>query len=212
MSTPTVVSQLSNLVHNLESWAARLSDSQPHYTNHELSDLDALAARLANAASCIQRKTGSYKPSCRPEIWDASEKLRNQAQSAVEALVRGGTFKQPVLFRRNMILIFGGVQCSDFDSNEMKSRKATTNTRCKQLRSLKASSIVAWAVSYKPTSWAAGCMGKDMFDCLLEITEAKSVVPWPPVVLEVLHKLHNNGLQQSTDFINFLRGEWQMNG
>lgn len=204
MSAATSLSQLSDIVTNLETWVAQLND--PQYTNDELSNLNILSTRLTNATSSIQKRTGSYKPSCRAEVWESSEAWRKQAKSAVQALIHDRRFKQSALFRRNIIIIFGGPKYSEFDSNQMKARKEATSIRCERLRRLEPNKIIAWALSYRATSWAVGSMGSEMFDCLVEAIEFTGT-PWPPVVLEVLHKLHNNDLRESTEFSNFLRGK-----
>ncbi|KID82005.1 hypothetical protein MGU_10659 [Metarhizium guizhouense ARSEF 977] len=205
MSRTTLISQLNDVVTSLESWVLQL-DGSSQWTNDESNDLYSLSMRLATATSSVQKRVGSYKPPCRAEIWKASEPMRRQARSAVEDLVRDRAFNQPAMFRRNITLIFGGPKFSEFDSSQMKSRKLATITRCERLRRLEADKVVAWAVSYKSTSWAVGCMGSDMFDCLAEAVESNTG-PWPPVVSEVLYKLQKVDLQESTEYISFLQGE-----
>jgi hypothetical protein len=207
MSSTTLLSQFSDIVASLESWVTSL-DKSPQFTSDDLSNLLSLSTRLADANSSTQKSFGSYKPPCRDKIWKASEPMRKQARSAVEWLARDGAFKQPAMFRRNMTLIFGGPKISEFDSYQMKARKTATSTRCERLRRLEANKLIVWAASYKPTSWAVGCMGTDMFDCLVETVECNTV-PWPSAVHEVLYKLQKTDLQGSTEYINFLQGKPQ---
>ncbi|KJZ69274.1 hypothetical protein HIM_11333 [Hirsutella minnesotensis 3608] len=208
MASQSTVSQLSELVAAVENWVATKGDSSSQYTSDELIDLDALSARLATATSSIQRRTGSYKPPCRAEVWQASEELRNQARSAVKAVFRDGALRQPAVFRNNLVLIFAGPKASEFDSDQARTRKAATSIRCQQLRKLEADKIVAWAISYRATSWAVGCMGTETFDCLLGAIPFIDA-PWPPAVLELLYKIQRYGLQESTDYNNFLSGKWK---
>ena len=202
------MSQLDTLIATLETCVTSLDNTASTYTRDGLRDLTALGTRVANIAAAIQKKAGSYKPPCRPEVWEASEKLRAQSQSAIEALIRDQGFKQSALFRRNIVLIFGGPRISDFDSTQMKARKVATRIRCERLRQLEADRLVIWALSYKCTSWAVGTMGTEMFDCLIESVQFNAR-RWPPVVGEVLYKLQETDLRQSVEYSDFLKGEWR---
>ena len=90
----------------------------------------------------------------------------------------------------------------------MKSRKAVTRQRCKRIRELSPDGVVAWAASYTPTSWAAGCMGKDVFECLVDDGELLAAQNWPSVIQETVQKLQNEkALQDSVEFAGFINGE-----
>ncbi|KAI3326641.1 hypothetical protein HD806DRAFT_412424 [Xylariaceae sp. AK1471] len=198
-----VIVQLSTLIGDLNGWITGLNDLS--CTNDELTQLDALAGRLADVAAVIQKKTGSFKSSREEQAWKASEAQRSHATSTITDLISNGKLNRPAVFGRNIITIFTGPKDSVLDSEEMKSRKAATRVRCDRIRKLSADGIVAWAASYRPTAWAAGTMGKDIFDCLIDDIEPKLAQSWPLVVHQILEKLRNDeSLQQSVEYGQFI--------
>ena len=90
MSAAIIIAQLSSLVRDLEAWIAGLNDIP--CTNDELSVLDVLGAKLADAATTVQKKTGSFTPSREEQAWKASEKLRSQAQSTIASITDMGNW------------------------------------------------------------------------------------------------------------------------
>jgi len=203
MSSAIVIAQLSSLVQELETWIAGLNDIP--CTNDELSALDALGAKLANAATTVQKKTGSFRPSREEGVWKASEELRSQAQSTMAVLIDNGKLERPVVFRRNIVMIFAGPKTSNFDSDDVRSRKAATRLRCERIQKLNPDGIVVWAASYTPTLWAAGCMGKDIFECLIDDIEPMWTQSWPAVIQETLEKLGTDeALQNSLKYGEFI--------
>jgi hypothetical protein len=207
MSAAVAITQLSDLVRDLDNWIAELNDEP--CTKDELAVLDMLGAKLANAATIVQKKTGSFRLPLEEHAWKASEKLRSQAQSTIVSLTNDGKLERPVAFRRNIAMIFTGPKDSEFDSNDVKSRKAVTRQRCERIRKLNPDGLVAWAASYTPTSWAGGSLGKDIFDCLIDEIEPDSALNWPTVIQETVQKLQREDktLQSSIEFGEFIRGE-----
>ena len=207
MSAAIIIAQLSSLVRDLEAWIAGLNDIP--CTNDELSVLDVLGAKLADAATTVQKKTGSFTPSREEQAWKASEKLRSQAQSTIASLIDDGKLERPAVFRRNIVLIFAGPKDSDFDTDDVRSRKVATRLRCERIRKLSPDGVVAWAASYTPTSWAAGSMGKDIFECLIDDIEPEPAQSWPPVIQGTLRKLRSDeALQNSLEYSEFINGEY----
>jgi len=113
-------------------------------------------------------------------------------------LIDDGKLERLVVFRRNIIMIYAGPKDSEFDSDDVRSRKATTRLRCERIQKLSPDGVVVWAASYTPTSWAAGCMGKDIFDCLVDDIEPESAKSWPPVIQETLQKLQTDESLQNS--------------
>jgi hypothetical protein len=208
MSAALTITQLSNLVQGLDDWIAGLNDAT--YTKDELSALDMLGAKLADAAAIVQKKTGSFRLPIEEQAWRASEKMRSQAQSTIVSLTDNRKLERPVVFRRNIAMIFTGPKDSEFDSSDTRARKAVTRQRCERIRKLSPDGVVAWAASYTPTSWAAGCMGKDIFECLIEDIEPDLAQGWPAVIQETVQKLRveDGSLQSSVEYGEFARGEW----
>ncbi|ELR07345.1 hypothetical protein VC83_06151 [Pseudogymnoascus destructans] len=203
MSTAIAIAQLSSLVRDLESWIAGLNDIP--FAKDDLRALDVLGMKLSDAAATVQTKTGSFRPSREDEAWKASRKLRSQAQSTIAHLIDHGKLERPAVFRRNIVLIFTGPKVSEFDSDEVRSRKAATRLRCERLKTLSPDGVVAWAASYTPTSWAAGLMGKDIFECLIDSIELGSTQNWPPVIRDTLQKLRTDeALQNSLQYSEFM--------
>jgi hypothetical protein len=209
MSAAVVITQLNNLVRDLDTWIAGLNDVP--CAEDELSALDVLGAKLADAATTIQKKTGSFRPPRDEQAWIASGALRSQAQSTILSLTNHSKLERPVVFRRNIAMIFTGPRDSEFDSGDVKSRKVVTRQRCERIRKLSPDGIVSWAASFTPTSWAAGCMGREIFDCLIDNIEPDSALNWPPVIQNTLQKLlaDEEMLQSSVEYDEFVRGEYR---
>jgi len=207
MSAAIAITQLSSLVRDLEAWIAG-SNNVP-CTKDELSALDVLGAKLADAATTVQKKTGSFKPSREAQAWRASAKLRSQAQSTIASLIDNRKLERPAVFRRNIVMIFAGPRDSEFDSDDVRSRKAVTRLRCERIQKLSPDGVVAWAASYIPTSWAGGCMGKEIFECLIDDIEPESAQNWPPVIQETVQKLRTDeAIQNSLEYGEFINGEY----
>jgi hypothetical protein len=103
MSAAVAITQLSDLVRDLDNWIAELNDIP--CTKDELAVLDMLGAKLADAATIVQKKTGSFRLPLEEQVWRASEKLRSQAQSTIVSLTNDGKLERPVAFRRNIAMI-----------------------------------------------------------------------------------------------------------
>jgi hypothetical protein len=208
MSAAVLISRLSYLVRDLESSIADLKNVQ--CTKEELSALDVLGANLADALTAVQEKTGSHRPHGKDQAWTASAKLRSHARSTILSLTTHGKLDRPLVFRRNIALIFAGPKVSEFDSGEVKTRKLATRQRCERIRKLSPDGVVAWAISYTPTTWAAGSMAKDIFECLIDHIEPDGVLNWPAVTEETAQKVRadEETVQNSVGFSDFIQGEY----
>lgn len=207
MSAAVTIRQLSDLVQDLENWIAGLNDEP--CTEDELSMLDILGAKLTNAATIVQKKTGSFRPPLEEHAWKASAELRSQAQSTVSSLISQGKLERPVAFRRNMAIIFKGPKDSEFDSSDVKSRKAITRQRCEIIRNLSPDGIVTWAASFTPSTWSGGYLGKDIFEYLVDEIEPDSAPTWPAAIRTTVQKLQDEDekLQSSVEYGKFVQGE-----
>jgi hypothetical protein len=190
MSAAVAITQLGNLVRDLESWIKELIDAP--CTEDEISALSVVGVKLADAATFVQKKTGSFTPPqtrVGEQAWTASAKLRSQAQSTVASLASGSKLKRQVVFRRNIELIFTGPKDKVLDSDGIKARKVVTRRRCEKIRKLSPDGIVVWAASYEPTLWAGGQMTQDIFECLLYEMEFVQAQSMPPEIQDILQKL-----------------------
>ncbi|KAF2849442.1 hypothetical protein T440DRAFT_360076, partial [Plenodomus tracheiphilus IPT5] len=118
------------------------------------------------------------KESRSERAWEESKEHRSNAQSLRGDLFAKGRLKNPHIFRRNVITIFGGPKDSKFDSEDMKIRKESTRERCKLIQGLSVDGVISWAVAYPPTLWAGGSMAFDVFSCLLDDIEPELVQAW----------------------------------
>ena len=202
----TIIERLSGIVQDVENLTMSLAGSSR--VSDESHKLDALAAKLGDAAVAIQKKTGSFRPTREEQAWKASEDFRTRAQSAITALFDNGKLKNLAVFRRNIVLIFDGPKYSGFDSEEIKARKAHTQRRCERIRKLSPDAVVAWAISYTPTEWGSGSMRNDVFDCLIEDTDPKSTQAWPAELCETLQKLRDVDLRDSSEYDKLVNGEY----
>lgn len=171
-----------------------------------------MGGKLANAATFVQKKTGSFTPPhtrVEEQAWTASAKLRSQAQSTIASLAGGSKLKRQVVFRRNIELIFTGPpKDKTLDSDGIKARKVVTRRRCEKIRRLSPDGIVVWAASYEPTLWTGGQMAQDIFECLLYEMESVQAVNMPPEIQEILQKLQaDEALQNSAEYGGFINGE-----
>jgi hypothetical protein len=200
-----VIELLSNAIQDIENLIIALADLS--CTSYDSQKLDGLAAKLGDAAVSIQKKTGSFRLSREEQAWKASEVFRTRAQSTITTLFDDGKLKNSPLFRRNIVLIFAEPKHSDLDSKEMKARKVLTQRRCERIRKLNPDGIVSWAICYTPTEWGGGAMRNDVFDCLIEDIDPKSTQAWPTAVCEMLKKLKDADLRDSSDYKTFVDGE-----
>ena len=202
-----VIEQLSSMLRDVEVLITDFSGLS--FTNDELQTLDVLGGRFSDAATAIERKTGTFRPSREEQAWKASETIRTQSQATIAAVLDDGKLKSETVFRRNVVLIFGGPKHSGFDSKEVRSRKTVTQRRCERIRKLSPDGIVAWAISYTPTSWAAGSMGNDVFDCLIDDIEPNDIQAWPTAIRETLQRLRaHEDLQGSSEYVQIVNGEY----
>lgn len=210
MSTSAAISQLSNLVYDLESWLTRLDGLPSQFASPELKDLDMIAAKLARATEHVKVISGQQLPPYPPDTWNACEESRKQAKSAVECLLRERKFKprQIALFARNIKAIFQGTQPKVLDSGVVRNRKIATNVRGERLRNLSANDIVAWAAAFKPTFWAEDRMGEGVFYCLAATINFKGIT-WPPVVMELLENLRRDELRDFPAYDEFMNGAFR---
>jgi hypothetical protein len=162
MSAAVAITQLGNLVRDLESWIKELIDAP--CTEDEISALSVMGGKLADATTFIQKKTGTFTPNLQrqvgEQVWAASEKLRSQSHATIASLAKGDKLQRAVVFRRNIELIFTGPKVKIFDSEAIKARKLVTSQRCEEIRKLNPYKIVIWAASYAPTLWTGGQIGQ----------------------------------------------------
>lgn len=205
MSATVVLSQLRLLVERTQGLVTKLSNVHP--TNDQWSELDSLSVRLSEAARRVRENAVARKNSHTERAWQESEKHRALARSVKGDLLVNRHLNNPVIFRRNIVLIFEGPKDSSFDSTEIKSRKASTRKRCGTIRGLSADGVISWAIAYAPTLWAGGSMGLDVFDCLIDDIEPETVHTWPPMIQETLHQLKadEESLQKSPEYGEFLK-------
>ncbi|ETN44444.1 uncharacterized protein HMPREF1541_10625 [Cyphellophora europaea CBS 101466] len=201
MDTP--VEQLSKLVGHLDPLISGLNT--PAITKDELPILNSLALRLGNAALTLQKTTGYFTPFREDPAQTRSSALMNEAQRTIANLVDSGTLENPSAFRRSILLIFQGPKSDNFNSKDVKSRKAITERRCAEIRKLSPDGIVAWAVAFNTSSWIGGTMGQNIFDYLIDDIEPNNALPWPSQISETLGKLQSHeDLQKSVEYGQFL--------
>ncbi|KAJ5238283.1 hypothetical protein N7468_002902 [Penicillium chermesinum] len=95
----------------------------------------------------------------------------------------------PVLLRKNLVLIFRGPDQSALDTDQSRIRKAKSRTRCERLRSQSPHLILKWAMTLQPSKWIhPTVMADSTFDFLLG--DLKAIFDQiPSRVTESLHCL-----------------------
>lgn len=206
MSSTIVVSQLNGLVQKVDQTRRKLHSLHP--SNEQWQTLLDLGHGLHDAAFKLQQDLTTLHESRKARALKDSERYISHAQATKDELLAKGRLKSPVIFRRNITVIFEGPKISTFDSEETRIKKESTRKRCDTLRNLGADGLISWAIAYAPTAWALGTMASDIFECLLEDVEPVDNQEWPKLILETLHRLEEEEhmLQRSPEFKELLRG------
>ncbi|KAF2448820.1 hypothetical protein P171DRAFT_353705 [Karstenula rhodostoma CBS 690.94] len=206
MSVATVISQLKGLLVKAETLPLKFSKVYP--SDGQWDTLIDLSSSLSHATKKVEDEIRMLKESRSERAWEESKEHRSNAQSSRGDLFAKGRLKNPHIFRRNIVTIFGGPKDSKFDSEDMKIRKESTRHRCELIRGLSADGVISWAIAYPPTLWAAGSMALDVFTCLLDDIEPELEQAWPPMVRETLHllKADEGFLESSHVYEEFLEG------
>ena len=178
-----------------------------HPTNTQFQALETLGSRLSEVAAEFSHVINNLRDTHEKQIRQESAEYLSYAKSINKYLEASGQLKNPVTFRRNIVLIFQGPRISTFDSDEGRSRKASTRKRCEQIRALSPDHVIIWASTFAPNVWGQGSMGKEVFDHLLKNFEPESVQAWPAGVSDMLRGLATEEpLQGSHEYREFLKG------
>jgi hypothetical protein len=206
MSATIVLSQLKSLLEKTEHLKGKFSKVYP--TNDQWDTLSDWSLKLSGAAKAVQDEIRVLKESRSDRAWKESEEHRSKAQTCRGDLFAKGRFKQPVIFRRNIVTIFEGPKDSTFDSEDMKFRKESTRKRSELIRGLSPDGVISWALAFAPTLWGGGSMSVDVFNCLLDDIEPELAQIWPPVIRDTLYLLMEDeeSLKESFEYQKFLKG------
>jgi hypothetical protein len=198
----TFTDKLDSITQEIDTWITEVNTLSCTDDRHTLS---LLAAKFGDIATAIEKKLGTFRPIPEGQAWKASEHFRTKAQSAKIALLNADTFNG-LIFKRNIIQVFSDVEISDSDAKRLKFKKLTMRKRCETIRNLDPDAIVAWAISYPPTSWNDN-MTNNVFDCLVEDIKANGAVPWPSLISAALHKFREEGsIKLLSEYNDFLSG------
>ena len=195
-----------NLSRQLDTWVSgfdRLS-----CTEEDLPALEALISRFVESSAAIKAKVESVKTGVEADAWKRSEDLRTRAETTISTILEDGDSKISPVFKRNLLLIFHGPDFSDLDSDEMTYRKKGTQVRCERLRNLSSNGILSWALSFPPSTWSAGIMANDIFNCLIDDIEPHNNITWPPAIRTKLQEFWKHKvLQSSPEYARFVESE-----
>ncbi|KJZ69744.1 hypothetical protein HIM_10855 [Hirsutella minnesotensis 3608] len=197
MSAASVLSQLRSLVEKSDHLIPKLDRIYP--TEEQWDTFRNLSAKLATTAETIQQRIRALEESRADRAWKESGELRSHALACKGDILANGRLRQSAVFRRNIVTIFEGPKDSKFDTEDTKTRKATTRQRCVQIRLLSSDGIISWAIAFAPSLWAGGSMATDIFNCLLADIEPDCHPSWPSVDEEAL--------RNSSEYREFLKGK-----
>jgi hypothetical protein len=206
MSATTVISHLKSLLVKAEEVPLKFSKISP--TDSQWDILKDLGTSFSEAAKKVSSEIQVLMDSRAERAWKDSEMHRQHVRTLRGELFTDGRLNNAHIFRRNIITIFEGPKDSCFDSDDLKSKKASTRKRCKQIRGLSPGGVISWAMAFPPSRWAGGAMASDLFTCILNDIEPELTQPWPQTIREMLHALRNDEgfLQESLDYDNLLKG------
>ena len=128
----SIIEQLTNIVQQVDTLILSLSNIP--LLNNNSHELDRIAGRLHDAATTIEKRTGSFRHSREDAAWEATETLRKNSQSIIEKLHVDGKLKNKATLSRNLVLIFCGPRHLALDSKTTKTKKKATQYRCGKLR------------------------------------------------------------------------------
>ncbi len=205
MSAAVAISHVQVSIEKVNRAVRQIADVHP--TSARFQALETLCSRLKEVAAEFSHVTDALKDTREKQVRLESATHVSYAESIKEYLKANSQLKNSVTFRRNIVLIFQGPRTSTFDSDEIKSRKASTRKRCEQIRALSPDGVISWASTFAPNLWGQGSMGKEVFDHLLKNAELEEVQTWPAGVYEMLGGLATEEpLQESHEYHQFLKG------
>ncbi|KAE8130819.1 hypothetical protein BDV38DRAFT_43030 [Aspergillus pseudotamarii] len=201
----TLISQLKTIITKAEALERTVTNFMPKPDDWQ--EITNLSLRLNEVTFRIRQNVEDSKRLRKERYLKEAREVREQGKQYRENQTRKDLKKAPV-FRRNIILIFGGPKESPFDGTTEKHRKEITRQRCAVLRSLNIDGILFWAMSYTPTSWSGGKMSWDLFYNLASDIEPNERQKWSPDLLETLIAIRDEGLSGNAEYELFLTGNY----
>lgn len=167
MPVITVVAQLDSLARRLDSVARKLRTTRIRPSGDQLATIDTLAHRLTESVRSVAQEVKKLKQERYDQLVAVGASWVAQARSVKDHL-DGGQVKSSQL-KKSLALIFLGPNDSGLDSEQVRSRKRLTRSRCQTIRQQPCNLVLLWATAFHPSVWTAdGGMATATFDYLLK--------------------------------------------
>ncbi|EEA20021.1 hypothetical protein PMAA_038880 [Talaromyces marneffei ATCC 18224] len=181
MSAGAIILQFSNLVKHSESLGPKLSKIRP--SKDQLNEIRSLCMKLREATANIERHVEHVLQRASPSEKELGLLNRLRSSKPVDLL-------DPLLLRRNLILIFRGPDMSVFDSDKVKSRREKTRARCEKLRTQNPALILRWSITFQPSTWNGPTVMTDKtIDFLISEMEMEKFSQISPQIVDILQCL-----------------------
>jgi hypothetical protein len=208
MTTGEFITQLTAQISKLESLVRSLQNSSFHPSNDQYQILEELGLGFSAAAAMLPAEIAALKERRKGPSCAQGEQLVSQAELSYKDLIATTKLKSQKIFAKSIILFFKGQSDSIVDSTTIKKRKQGTRGRCERICTLSPDGLISWAVAFKPTTWEANLMSKDIFDYVLDHIEPDNCRLWPPVIYKILSGLGDEEpLKDSHKYQAFLKGK-----
>lgn len=201
----SIIHQLKNILQGTEVVEASLHEI--HLTQETRTELDMIADRFRALAITIGKTTQSFRPGQDNESWEKTKVQREKAGRALTNVLTQKKFSNLQVLRKNLTTIFCGPVKRQHDSPSLATRKLATEKRCERLRQLSPDGIISWAIGHPCASWAAGVMGNEVFNCLLQNIEPNYIVHWPTQLDEILAELRKTDIEHNEAFDKLVEGK-----
>lgn len=172
-SANCLLAEIRSLLLKFDALPGKIQDPEVRPSAQQAAQLEALAPRLCEGAQALQAALASQSPAWTREVRERCDARMAKARAAIQD-IRRDVVKWPTL-KRNLVVIFQGPQVSAVDTGERKAKKAKM---CLALRQAGHAAILAWAVSFPPSSWEE--MPQAVFQELVKQMAAESIDELPP--------------------------------
>ncbi|OJD19184.1 hypothetical protein ACJ73_08658 [Blastomyces percursus] len=183
MSAGLVLSQFEALAARTESMLLKLTGRKIRPTRDQRDEFRKLRGRMDSSWAALNAAIAKLN-----HCGDEDIAIANQIRDTKNYQ----SITSPILMnlRRNLELIYIGPKDSELDSEQVKTRKRHTRTRCGVLRSQHPHVILMWAMALPPSSWkTSGGMPDGTFDFVIDDTYTERIPLLSSDILQTLQSL-----------------------
>lgn len=150
MSTVAILAQLELLVKKAEAIVDTFTRVRNCQNKEIYCSLETLSSRLEKAAADIAERIGSLEESRAEQVRKEGENFLRKVKETRISIVRTNHIKNLAGLRKNITLIFEGLEDSALDPAWVTSKNKQTRRSCEAIRELTSDGVVSWAAALAP--------------------------------------------------------------